>query len=222
MNFREVINEVLTRMREENAPSWSGTILSAPNVEAYHKAVAALVNDSKEYVESSHEWTALRDSVDITTVSGTTVYELDVLQGSRILDVTITDENNSKVKQVTKTYMNSLKYPTVITGLPSGYRVKGVTTNDKLNIEIVPSPTKAMTIRFDVVKAQPTLTDETDILKVPSSPVVIGAWARAVAERGEDGGSASPSIMTEAQMSLTKSIQVDNGYAEFESDWYVR
>lgn len=221
MNFREVINEVLTRMREESAPSWSGPILTASNIEAYHKAVAALVNDSKEYVESSHEWTALRDSVDITTVSGTTVYELDALQGSRILEVTITDEN-SKLQQVTKTHMNSLKYPTVVTGVPSGYRVKGVATNDKLKIEITPSPTKAMTIRFDIVKAQPVLTTETDILKVPSSPVIIGAWARAVSERGEDGGSSSPSLMTEAQMSLNKSIQVDNGYSEFESDWYVR
>ena len=57
---------------------------------------------------------------------------------------------------------------------------------------------------------------------MPEKLVVIGAWMRAVAERGEDGGTQSSVIAMEYKEVLNQAIMVDNGNTQFESEWYVR
>jgi hypothetical protein len=54
---------------------------------------------------------------------------------------------------------------------------------------------------------------------VPSQPVILGAWARAIGERGEDGGSISSAVAAEARDSLNLCIQLDAGNMEYERDW---
>ena len=58
-------------------------------------------------------------------------------------------------------------------------------------------------------------------MKVPTKPVVLGAWARAIAERGEDGGTQSSIAAEESNQALKQAIMLDSGNTQYESDWYV-
>ena len=70
MTFREAINEVLIRLREDTISSdWSGAINDSSTVSAYQKVIGAIVNDSKRSIESYNDWLVLRQTVDITTVA---------------------------------------------------------------------------------------------------------------------------------------------------------
>ena len=72
MTFRELINQVLIRLREDTISSdWSGDINDSTTVSDYQKVIGSMVNDSKRSVESYHDWLVLRETVDISTVNGT-------------------------------------------------------------------------------------------------------------------------------------------------------
>ena len=87
MTYRELINQVLIRLREDTITSdWSGNINDSNTVSAYHKVIGALINDSKLHVESRHDWLNLRETKDINTVVGTKNYNLSSGQQIKIYD----------------------------------------------------------------------------------------------------------------------------------------
>ena len=59
------------------------------------------------------------------------------------------------------------------------------------------------------------------VIKVPEKPVILGAWARAIAERGEDGGTQSSLMATEAGEALKQAIMRDSGNTRYETDWTI-
>ena len=59
-------------------------------------------------------------------------------------------------------------------------------------------------------------------LKIPTQPVLLAAWARAIAERGEDGGTQSSVMAQEAKDALNQAIIIDSGNTQYEQDWYIR
>jgi hypothetical protein len=71
------------------------------------------------------------------------------------------------------------------------------------------------------VKYQDDLKTASTVLKVPSKPVILGAWARAIAERGEDGGTQTSVAAQETSEAVKQAIMLDSGNAQYESDWYV-
>ena len=221
MTYRELINQVLIRLREDTIPTdWSGVINDASNVSAYHKLIGSLVNDAKRSVEERHDWLNLRETVNISTVSGTKNYNLSSGQEIKILDV-INNDTGMHLNQVSKVYINTVKYPTDDTGEPLYYAFNGSDTSNNLKVDLSPVPTSAQTITFDVVKYQDDLATAVSVLKVPSKPVILGAWARAIAERGEDGGTQSSIMAQESSEALKQAIILDSGNTQYESDWYV-
>jgi hypothetical protein len=221
MTFREAINEVLIRLREETiATDWSGNINDSTTVTDYQKVVGSLVNDSKRSIEGYHDWLVLRETVDIATVSGTKNYSLSSGQELKIVDV-INNTTGTNLVQVTRHYMNSVRYPTDPTGEPLYYNFNGADSSNNLKVDLSPVPTSVETLSFDIIKYQDELKTASTVLKVPNKPVVLGAWARAIAERGEDGGTQSSIAAQEANESLKQAIMLDSGNAQYESDWYV-
>jgi hypothetical protein len=118
-------------------------------------------------------------------------------------------------------YINTVKYPTDDTGEPLYYAFNGSDASNNLKIDLSPVPTDAHTLSFDIIKHQDTLTAAATVLKVPSQPVILGAWARAIAERGEDGGTQSSLMAGEANEALKQAIILDSGNTRYETDWYV-
>jgi hypothetical protein len=221
MTYRELINQVLIRLREDTITSdWSGAVNDSITISAYQKVIGSLVNDSKRNVESFHDWMALRETVDVATVSGTKNYNLSSGQEFQVLDVT-NQSSGDTLSAVTKHYLNTQKYPTETSGRPNHYCFNGVDTSGNLKVDLSPVPTAAETISFDIVKYQDSLTLAATTLKIPAQPVILGAWARALAERGEDGGTQSSLAAEEAAASLRQAIIIDGGHNRYEQDWYV-
>ena len=106
MTYREVINEVLIRLRETPiASDWSGSINDSSTVSDYNKVIGALVNDAKRSIESYHDWQILRETVNITTVADTKNYSLSSGQEFKIIDV-INNATGNELLQVSRAYLN--------------------------------------------------------------------------------------------------------------------
>ena len=221
MTFRGLINEVLIRLREDTISSdWSGDINDSTTVSAYQKVIGALVNDSKRYVEQRHDWLNLRSTVDITTVNGTENYNLSSGQEIKIMDA-INNNTGMHLRQVGRTYINTVTYPSQNTGEPLYYGFNGSDSSNNLKVDLSPVPTEAHTISFDIIKYQDELATASTVIKVPEKPVILGAWARAIAERGEDGGTQSSIMAIEASEALKQAIMLDSGNTKYETDWTI-
>ena len=221
MTFRGLINEVLIRLREDTISSdWSGAINDSTTVSDYQKVIGSLINDSKKFIENYHDWLVLRETVDISTVNGTKNYNLSSGQEIKILDA-INNTTGTQLVQVSRSYLNKQKYPTDPTGEPLYYGFNGADSSNNLKVDLSPVPINAETISFDIVKPQDELTLAATVLKIPTKPVVLGAWARAISERGEDGGTLSSSAAEETMQILKQAIMLDSGNTQFESDWYI-
>ena len=221
MTYRELINQVLIRLREDTISSdWSGDINDSTTVSAYEKVIGSLVNDAKRSIEERHDWLNLRETVNISTVNGTKNYNLSSGQEIKIID-SVNNDTGMHLNQVSKVYINTVKYPTDPTGEPLYYAFNGSDASNNLKIDLSPVPTEAHTISFDIVKHQDELTTAATVLKVPSKPVILGAWAMAIAERGEDGGTQSSLMAAESLEALKQAIILDSGNTKYETDWFV-
>ena len=221
MTYRELINEVLIRLREETISSdWSGAINDSTTVSDYHKVIGALVNDAKRSIESYHDWMTLRETADIATVDGTKNYSLSSGQEFKVIDV-VNNATGNQLVQVSKAYLNRTRYPTDPTGEPHYYGFNGADASNNLKVDLSPVPTEVQTISFDIVKYQDVLTSAATVLKIPSKPVILGAFARAVSERGEDGGTQSSLAAQEAGAAISQAVIMDSGNAQYETDWYM-
>ena len=221
MTYRELINQVLIRLREDTiSGDWSGAINDASTISAYHKVIGALINDSKRSVESYHDWLNLRETVSFNTVSGTKNYNLNSGQEIKIIDAVNTDTGHH-LKQVSKVYINTVKFPTDDDGQPFYYAFNGSDSSNNLKIDLSPVPTSIETLNFEIVKHQDSLTNASTVLKIPAQPVILGAWARAISERGEDGGTQSSLAAQEANECLKQTVITDSGNTQYETDWYI-
>ena len=225
MTYRELINSVLRRLREDSIPTnWSGSILDAANVTDYQVLIGDLVNEAKRQVEDAWNWSILRASTTVTTVADTQAYTISgTSQRTRIL-MAQEQTNGTILQEMSDPYLQFTKYPTssVQKTLPHYYSVTGVDSGTgELTVEFEPVPDAAYNITFRTVTPQGDFDAALDNLKVPHMPVILGAWARAIAERGEDGGSMSDMVFGQYQNALSDAIQIDAGRTVGEIDFYA-
>jgi hypothetical protein len=225
MTYVEIINAVLRRLRETSiSGNWSGTLPSSTNTNDYQKLIGDLVNEAKREVEDAWNWSILRSSTTITTVAGTRQYTLTgTNERSRIL-MAQEQSNGSILQEMNDAYLQSTKYPTsaVQQTIPSYYSVVGVdSSTGELLIEFEAVPDAVYNITFRVVNPQGDFDAPLTVLKAPHQPVILGAWARAIAERGEDGGSLSDMVFGQYTNALSDAIQIDAGRTIGEVDFYV-
>jgi len=65
------------------------------------------------------------------------------------------------------------------------------------------------------------LSDDADGLRIPSSPVILGAYYRAVKERGEDSGDNSSQAAADYAKVWNSALARDVAQAEEETEWQV-
>jgi hypothetical protein len=102
------------------------------------------------------------------------------------------------------------------------YAFNGADSSNNLKVDLEPIPNSAQTLSFDIVKFQDELKTASTTLKLPEKPVILGAWARAVAERGEDGGTQTSVIAAEVSESLNQAVIRDSGNTQYETDWFIK
>lgn len=199
MNYLELVNDVLIRLREDE--------VTAPTDTPYSKLIGVFVNDAKRIVEDSFQWNVLTETLTVTTSADLFNY---VLTGSgqrfRVMDV-IHSEEDYFLKGITSSKMNNyLLNGDSQKGSPMYYNFNGVDADGDTQVDLFPIPKGIENIFFNLYKPQPTLTDPSTTLLVPSDPVAKYAYAKAVAERGEDGGISAQEATALADMSLADHI----------------
>jgi hypothetical protein len=211
-NYIQLVNDVLIRLREPEASSVSDN--------AYVKLIARYVNDSKRQVEDSYNWNALSETLSATTTADVFNY---VLTGSgqrfRVIDV-LNDTDNFFVENASTVWMDQqFLLTTAQKGSPKYYNFNGTNSNGDTQVDLFPIPNGSYNIRFNIIKPQVPLVANADTLLVPEEPVILGALARAQAERGEDGGVQSGETYVLYRQSLADAISLEsNRYIE-ESQW---
>lgn len=180
--YLELVNDVLVRLREPEVTTVQANTLS--------KLIGKLVNDSKRQVEDAYNWSALTNTINVTTVADTYQYTLTG-SGNRFRPYAA--RNVSKLVDLTNAPVTSVEAFLAATttpqkGAPTYYCFKGIDSVGDAKIEVFPVPDSGYSLSFDLYIPTGTLVNDTDTIKVPSEPIVAGAYARALVERGEDGG----------------------------------
>ena len=211
--YLEMVNEVLVRLRENEVTSVSDN--------SYSKLIGKFINDAKRQVEDAYNWNSLTETLTATTTTDLFSY---VLEGSdarfKVIDV-INDTENvvmqyAPTKRMDEWFLNS----NPVKGAPAYYNFNGTEadTGDTL-VDFFPIPDGVYNIRVNIIKPQAALSANADKILVPSEPVILGAWARALAERGADGGFSSSEAYQLYRSSLADFIAIEAGRYPEETIW---
>lgn len=213
MTYLELVNSVLIRLREGEVSSVSDN--------DYSKLIGEFVNDAKRNVEDAYNWNALTETLSAQTANGVFNY---VLVGSktrfRVLSV-INDTSNWFMGYKTGMEMDDLYLnQSVLTGAPRYYNFNGVDNNGDTQVDVWPKPDGVYDLRFNLIIPQEKLTANSTKLLVPAEPVIQLAYAKAIAERGEDAGFAASEAYALYKQSLTDHISIEAGHYQEEYLWY--
>jgi hypothetical protein len=211
MTFLQLVNDVLIRMRESEV----ATVQSSN----YSKLIGKFVNDAKRRVEDAYNWNSLGQTVTVTCVSGTSSYVLTGTSGRfKIIDV-INDTTNYELRNAPITWLNKqFLIANAQTGSPEFYGFNGVDSNGDTKVDLFPIPNSTDLIRFSMFLPQAALSDDADVLTIPSEAVIAGAYALAVAERGEDQGLDASEASQLYRLTLSDAIAIESSrYIENDS-----
>lgn len=198
MTYLELVNEVLRRLRENTVSTVTQT--------AYSRLIGLYVNDAKRQVEDAWNWDALAVSLPITTSAGTITYTVTG-SGIRQKDINAnitTSGNQAQVYQRPAKWVQDQRQLTTVQSSRPGYFSWVGNDGTDSKVELFPTPNGVYTIVFNMVVPQVGLSADTDVIMVASEPVIAGAFARALVERGEDGG-----LNSSEAYSLFKSVLSD-------------
>ena len=104
-------------------------------------------------------------------------------------------------------------------GQPIYYAWVGTNGTDS-RVEFFPTPDGSYALKFNMTVPQGKLTDDADVISVPSEPVIAGAYARALVERGEDASLNSSEAYSLFKMVLSDYISLEQGRS-VENDCWV-
>ena len=184
MTYLELVNDVLIRLRESTVSTVGET--------TYSSLIGKFVNDAKRQIEDSYTWNALAQTVTITTSSGVSSYALTGAgQKFRVTDA-INTTSVITLDNITVADMNrKLNFGTPSQSIPSEFCYNGVDGNGDTKIDLFPVPNGVYTLLFDLIIPQANLSADGTSVKVLDYLVTQSAYARALIERGEDGGTNS-------------------------------
>jgi hypothetical protein len=209
--YLDLVNDVLIRMREPEVTTVNENTLS--------KLVGRLVNDAKRQVEDAYAWNALTDTLIIETTANTYGYVLTG-SGTRFKVIDAQDNTNkSVINPLSTKLMSQYLLNNTSPGNPMYYNFNGIHSTGDTKVDFYPVPNAGLTLYFNLYIPEPELTTDTATLLVPREPVVLGAFARALVERGEDGGLNSSEAYGLYKSSLADAIAIESSRYVEEETW---
>lgn len=179
--YLQAINDVLVRLREAQVASIDET--------NYSTLVGKFVNDAKREVEDAYPWNVLYSDINITTSSGTYSYSMTGSgQKFRVIDA-INITSQISLINITFADMNRrLNFGNSSNTIPVYYAFNGIDGSYDTKVNLFPKPDGVYNIKFTIAVPQAKLTDGATVILAPEDLIVQNAYARALVERGEDGG----------------------------------
>jgi len=181
MTYLQLINDVLIRLRE--------TQVSTNGETTYSTLIGKFVNDAKRQIEDAYAWNVLGQTVTITTTPGTYIYSMTGAgQKFQVMDA-INTTANVGLRNISFVEMNRFQnFVPAIDGIPEYFAFDGVDNNGDTKVVLYARPDGVYNLPFSLTVPQATLAADNTLVMVPDSLVVQNAYARALVERGEDGG----------------------------------
>lgn len=211
MTYLQLVQNVLKRLRERSITDVSENDL-----------IGIFVNDAKAEVEQAWNWSALRTTLSATTSQGVFSFELTGSgDNPTMLDVVNDTSNWFMEYKTARDFNNYYLNTTPAQGAPKYYSFNGLDSNGDTIVEVFPPPDGVYNIRFNLVDRRPEMSANNDELLIPSRPVELLAYAKAVEERGEDGGISPVSAYAVAQRALNDAISYDAAKHPEELIWYT-
>lgn len=214
MTYLDLVNNVLRRIRETEVSSVQST--------SYSKLIGDLINDAKDLVETSWDWSALRTTLTITTTADVFNYSLTGSQNNiKELNVLNDTSNLPMIYQTNNWFDSQFLLGNPVSGSPVYYTYNGVDTDGDTLIDVYPKPDGVYSLRFNCVLRNGDLSADTDTIKIPAMPVVHLAVAFATRERGETGGTSSTEYFSMANKYLSDAIAMDAARHPEETIFYT-
>jgi hypothetical protein len=215
VTYLQIVNNILKRLRERT--------VSTVNETDYSSLIALFVNDAKELVENSWNWSALRTSLTVNTTDGVFSYEMNGTQNRFSMLDAINVSDNSFLEYKTAHEFNTyFLSASPQRGIPTVYSYNGISSDGDTQVDLYPIPDGVYNLRFNIVQRTAGLVNDSDTITVPSRPVETLAYALAVEERGEDGGLSPASAIALADKTLSDAVAFDSAKHEEETEWMVR
>lgn len=208
-----LVNNVLSRLREQTVSTVTET--------TYAQLIGKYINDSKRRVEDAYDWDCLETTITLATVAGTTNYTLTG-SGRRQKNIVVNNTTSqTPIYNVPIQWIIDQQQLTNTTSAQPTYFAWNGWNGTDSKVEIFPTPDGVYSLKFNMNVPQVELSADGDILLVPSEPVILGAYARAIAERGEDGGLASSEAYQLYTSSLSDAIAVESTRFVENDAWVV-
>jgi hypothetical protein len=99
------------------------------------------------------------------------------------------------------------------------YNPNGIDTNGDMIVDVYPQPDTVQVIRFNLAVPEAELSDDSDTTFLPKLAIIQLAHAKAIEERGEDGGIGVNSQYAVAKQSLADAIAIEAGRRPDEVNW---
>ena len=239
MTYLQLINNVLTRLREEEIEE--SQIGSNP----YLRFIGTAINDAKDRVEDAWQWGALRGT-DLIPLFGEVSPQFSLPDSSdnhyiikRIAVYPNNSDGTNPAEDYQPTQRSFLRWTNVdrarqfyqnpqavAPARPSEFAVTGEDADGNILITLISRPTGTPTVpeywlEVDRVKHQEPLVAASDRLIVPSLPVYTLATALASRERGEVGGTPTSELFPIADRHLGDAIAQDSALYANELDWWA-
>lgn len=209
--YLELVNDVLVRLREPEVSTVQENTLS--------KLIGKLVNDAKRQVEDAYSWNSLTDTLMIETLADTYGYVLNGA-GTRFKVIDAQDISNKyPLRSISTIAMSNYLLTNNKKGKPMYYNFNGVHTTGDTKVDFYPVPEAGLTLYFNLYIPQAEFVNDSDILYSPKEPIVLGAFARALVERGEDGGLNSSEAYGLYKASLADAIAIESSRYSEEDAW---
>ena len=184
MTYLELINDVLVRLRE--------TTVSTTTETSYSTLIGKFVNDAKRQIEDAFSWNALGQTITVTTTASTASYSLTGAgQKFQVMDVINTTSNVGLINISFVDMNRKLNFTPLVNSIPTEFAFDGVDASYDTKVNLYPIPDGAYTIKFALTVPQATLSSGSTVVLVSDVLVAQNAYARALVERGEDGGLSS-------------------------------
>ena len=210
MTYLEIVNDVLKKLREP-------TVTAIGNTD-YSLMIGSLINDAKREVENSHTWNCLRTMVPVTTVVGTQQYTLTGA-GNRFVFEQVMDSTTGW--NINKAPVSWIEKQTLVTpdqGDPDYFCFTGESSGDT-QVKFFKIPGSVKTFNFYLYVPQADLSADIDVITVPGYLVAQNAYARAIAERGEDSGNLSSEAYALYIKSLADAIAIERNRYDEDINW---
>lgn len=206
-----LVNGVLRRLRKTQVSSFTDN---------YTGLILDFVNQTKEEIEDAWQWTFLRQTKQITTAGATADYAITGGGDKSIILGVWNETSKYQLRPMTDEYYSHFLYTDSIPdGSPYNYRVRGLDSNGDIKLSLFPTPEIVETIKVDIYIPEAELDSTTDETKLPKLPLILGAWALAISERGEDGGQNTSEQWMMYRNALSDRIAKDVSLVPWETTW---